>query len=299
MTPDSLAAVPGALKDADATAMLYAPIEDFLNSKFAPGLVTGAVRTVAMILRIGRVSGLCTSEVDSLLANRFSSEIARQVREHLWDWLLTGAAGPGEGLHNEADIDDHDDALIDIGDEPDLPASVPSLRVLPPPVTRESPPSIEAPPQNGEALDRWADRYGVRERLADRLPLEHLRNSYYGYALEGLPSTVREAMLATPSTIGVPKQLRSYMASQVVSMAKAYVHRAAQAVVIAHRRQDERAARSCQPDDPFLRRLEDLVRREHDRLAAEAKPRPAGTYLPGRIYLAADPPALTYKEWER
>ena len=297
MTPDSLAAVPGALKDADATAMLYAPIEDFLNSKFAPGLVTGAVRTVAMILRIGRVSGLCTSEVDSLLANRFSSEIARQVREHLWDWLLTGAAGPGEGLHNEADIDDHDDALIDIGDEPDLPASVPSLRVLPPPVTRESPPSIEAPPQNGEALDRWADRYGVRERLADRLPLEHLRNSYYGYALEGLPSTVREAMLATPSTIGVPKQLRSYMASQVVSMAKAYVHRAAQAVVIAHRRQDERAARSCQPDDPFLRRLEDLVRREHDRLAAEAKPRPAGTYLPGRIYLAADPPALTYKEW--
>ncbi|MGB8297701.1 MAG: hypothetical protein WCG85_19955 [Polyangia bacterium] len=46
-----------------------------------------------------------------------------------------------------------DDSFIDI-DEPDLPASVPSLRVLPAPVTRESPPSIEAPPQDGEVLDR-------------------------------------------------------------------------------------------------------------------------------------------------
>jgi hypothetical protein len=80
------------------------------------------------------------------------------------------------------DVTDDDD-FIDIGDEPAPSASVPSLRVLPPPVTRESPPSIEAPPQDGEALDRWADRYGVRERLGDRLPLEHLHDVYFEFAL--------------------------------------------------------------------------------------------------------------------
>jgi hypothetical protein len=66
----------------------------------------------------------------------------------------------------------------------------------PPGSLRESPPSIEAPPQDREALDRWADRYGVRDRRADRLPLEHMQNAHFGYALDGLPRVLDTASSA-------------------------------------------------------------------------------------------------------
>ena len=314
MIPNTLAAVPAALKVAGDMSMLDAPLDDFLRLKRPPNSMARAVETVAMILRVGQVSGLCTGEADSLLANRFSPEIARQVREHLWDWLLSRTAGPGPRL---ADVDsgpkdvlpeevddleddfcdedeDEPDSFIDIGDEPDAPSNVSVLRPLP--QARASLPNIEAPPKNAEELDRWAERCGVQDRLDDRIDLEYLRYSYYGFT-ERLPTTLREAILLTPAFIKAPRHYRDTLVFQVVDMAKAHLHRAAQAVAIAHFRQTERAARARSPDDAFVQRLEVLVRREHDRLASGAKPRPVGTFLPGRIHLTDDPPDLAYREW--
>ena len=271
-----------------------------------------------MILRIDRIVGLCTAEAESLLVNRFSPEIALQVRESLWDWLRSQAALPGPRLADAAsgsseveeeeeeddDYDDDDDydgnddevPAPFIGHDPASPISVHGLRPAAQP--RESLPAVEAPPQDGDALERWADRYGVRERLADRLDLEHVRHSYYGFTIAGLPATIREAVLVTQAGIKAPRYFRSTLASDLVGMAKSHLHRAAQTVAIARRRLTERAARALPLDDPYLLRFENLIRQQRDLLAAEVKPRPAGTYLPGRIYVNPDALVLTYREWD-
>ena len=323
MTPKSLAQIPAALEITGETSALDLSVGQFIESHWYSPRVVNAVRTVAGILRIDRLRNLCTDEAEGLLANRYSSGIARQVIDCLWKWLLTHAAGPGPRLADAAserngivphevetgdddgdeagydDGHDEDDAiLLHVGNEPDSSADAQHLHLLPPPKARESLPAVEAPPQNGEALDRWADRYGVKERLADQLDLDHLRRSHYGFAIPGLPGTIREAVLVTPASLTAPKYLRSTLASQLVGMAKSHLHRAAQAVAIAQKRQAERAARTRPLDDPFLLRFEDLVRRQRDLLSATAKPRPAGTFLPGRIYVSSDALALTYREWD-
>jgi superfamily II DNA or RNA helicase len=321
MRPTTLAAFPAALKAAGDTSTLDLPLKKFLGSSRPSNGAVRAVKTVAMILRIDRVSGLCTAEAESLLTNRFSPEIALQVRESLWDWLHSQAALPGPRLADAAsgsneveeekeeeddDDADHDDNNYDgndddasapfVGHDPASPISVHGLRPAAQP--RETLPAVEAPPQNGDALDRWADRYGVRDRLADRLDLEHVHHSYYGFTIEGLPATIREAVLVTQAGVKAPRYFRSTLASQLVGMAKSHLHRAAQAVAIARRRQTERAARARPLDDPYLLRFEKLIRQQRDLLAAEAKPRPVGTFLPGRIHVNSDALALTYREWE-
>jgi hypothetical protein len=307
MTPNTLASIPTALATAGDTATLDTPIDDFLRLNHHPRSVARAVQTVAMILRVDRINGLCSSEADNLLANRFSPEITRQVCKHLWGWLLSRVPGPGTRLADAEyesqdirydDVDDVDDD-DDLDDDDEMIDDIPSSLSVPRPfaLAHESLPNIEAPPKNGEALERWAEKYNVHDRLDDRLDLGYLRHSHYGSQLEGLPATLREAVVMTPTSITAPQHYRDTLVFQLVEMAKAHLHRAAQAVAIARRRQTERAARTRPTDDPFLQRLEALVRREHDRLAAKDKPRPEGTFLPGRIELAGDPPNLAYREW--
>ena len=300
MTPKTLAAIPSALDAAGDTSMLDLAIKDFVQSHWASHRVTGAVKTVASILRLGSIKGLCSSEVERLLTNRFSPGIARQVREDLWRWLHTK---PGQHLADDPidddPIDDDDglpDVLVDGDEEPDSLYGVQDAR--PTTQARERLPAIEAPPKNGEALDRWADKYDVRERLADRVAPEHRHTSYFGFTIEGLPATIREAALMTPDSIAAPWRYRSPLASRLEGMAKSYLHRAAQAVAIARQREAERRARTRPLDDPFLLRLEERVQKQRDGLAAGTEPRPAGTYLPGRIYVSSDEPALTYREWD-
>jgi superfamily II DNA or RNA helicase len=315
MRPTTLEAFPAALKADGDPSTLDLPLKKFLRSRQASRKAVRAVETVAMILRIDRVSGLCTAEAESLLTNRFSPEIALQVRESLWDWLRSQAALPGPRLAeaervpgrileevlddldlDEEDFDDHDDGpdpYVALG--PVLPMIVQNQGLAAQP---ESLPAVEAPPQNGDALERWADRYGVRDRLADRPNLEHLHHTYYGYEIEGLPATIREAVLVSQTGIKAPRYFRSPLASQLVGMAKSYLHRAAQGVAIARRRQTERAARARPLDDPFLLRFETVIQQQQNRLTAEVKPRPAGTFLPGRIYVNSDALALTYREWD-
>ncbi|HEX7508440.1 MAG TPA: hypothetical protein VF550_16815, partial [Polyangia bacterium] len=328
MTPKNLAAIPAALEVAGDTSALDLAIGEFIDSRWSSRRVAGAIATVARILRIGRVSGLCTSEAESLLTNRFSPDIARQVLEDLWDWLNAHAVGPGPRLadaRNERDVilhhevedrenaDDYDDdddndddddddddgpnLLATIGDEPDSPASIQGRHSATPLQPRESLPAIEAPPTDGTELASWVEKYGVKDRLADPLDLDHLHRSYYGFTIQGLPATIREAMLVTQTSITAPRLFRANLASEIAGMAKAYLHRAAQAVAFAHRRQTDREARTRPLDNPLLLRLEVLIRQQHDRLATENKPRAAGTFLPGRIFLSADPPALSYREW--
>ena len=313
MTPTTLAGIPAALKTTRAVEMLDLPLEDFVNSKALPRQVARAVEVAAMILRIERVSGLCTREAEGLLGNRAAPETARQVRDHLWRWLtFDGAATgsrladgpvvPGEALHNNVAADGEAAAETDDGDdiffhETDVVADLNALRPATTQQARETLPAVEAPPQNREALDRWAERYGVKDRLADRLDLEYLRTSYYGFTISGLPATIGAAVLATPASLAAPRHYRADLAVQIVGMAKAYLHRAAQALAIAHRRRTERAVRVHPVDDPFLLRLTELISQQHARLGTEAKPRPVGTFLPGRISLAGDSPSLTYREW--
>jgi superfamily II DNA or RNA helicase len=307
MTPNTLASIPAALATAGDTATLDTPIDDFLRLNRPPRSVARAVQTVTMILRVDRISGLCSSEADSLLTNRFSPEITRQVCKHLWGWLLSRVPGTGTRLADAEyepqdirydDVDDVDDD-DDLDDDDEMIDDIPSNLSVPRPfaLAHESLPNIEAPPKNGEALERWAEKYNVHDRLDDRLDLGYLRHSHYGSQLEGLPATLREAVVMTPTSITAPQHYRDTLVFQLVEMAKAHLHRAAQAVAIARRRQTERAARTRPTDDPFLQRLEALVRREHDRLAAKDKPRPEGTFLPGRIELTGDPPNLAYREW--
>ena len=319
MTPKNLAAIPAALEVAGDSSMLDLPIEDFIDAQEYPRKLASAVTTVAAILRIVDVRGLCTSEAESLLANRFPSEMARQVLEDLWGWLQAQAIGPGSRLadarntslpggpdndddndDNDDDDDDDDDDEIDafIRRDTETPAPMGGKSSTPNSPSRGSLPSIEAPPQEGEALDRWAERYGVTPRLADPLHLKNLHDSYYGITIEGLPSTIREAVLITADSIKAPRFFHATLFSQVVGTAKSHLHRAAQAVALAHLRQDSRAARSRPLDEPVLLRFEDVLRRHRDALAPEAKRRAAGTFLPGRIYVNAEALALTYREWD-
>jgi hypothetical protein len=228
MRPTTLAAFPAALKAAGDTSTLDLPLKKFLGSSRPSQRAVRAVETVAMILRIDRVSGLCTAEAESLLTNRFSPEIALQVREAMWDWLRSQAALPGPRLadaasgsneiEEEEDDDDDDDDDYDgddddvpapfIGHDPVSPIGVHGLRPASQP--RESLPAVEAPPQDGDALDRWADRYGVQERLADRLDLEHVHHSYYGFTIEGLPATIRDGGAGDPGRNQGPAILSFY-----------------------------------------------------------------------------------------
>ncbi len=317
MTPTTLAGIPAALKTTRAVAMLDLRIEDFLRSNRLPRQVARAVEIAAMILRIERVSNLCTSEAEGLLGNRAAPDIARQVRDHLWSWLTSNDAGAGShpveaaGVSGQAvnaaidadagaDDDDNDDGDDDDDIFTGKRVTLPDLKTQRPATTqqaREILPAVEAPPQVGEALDRWAERYGVKERLADRMDLEYLRTSNYGFTPNGLPATIGEAVLAKPVSLVAPRHYRADLTLQIVGMAKAYLHRAAQALAIVKRRQIERDASARPVDDPFVVRLEALIHQQYDRLATGAKPRPAGTFLPGRISLATDLPSLTYREW--
>jgi len=242
------------------------------------------------------VGGLCDKEVEGLLTNRYSADTARAVCTRLWQWMLSIE----EVFDDADDVGDHGDH-VDHGDDGARPAQlldVPSGSRVQPSTPRQGLPSIEAPPQDGEMLDLWAARYGVADRLADRIQIEPLLHRYYGLSSDGLPTTIRGAMLATAGQIRGSSYVRDNVASQLVSSAKAHLHRAAQAVAMARRRQDEHAARKRKPDDPLLLRLLDLVQRQRDSLAACAKPRPVGLYLPGRIYVEPSVPKLTYCEWQ-
>jgi hypothetical protein len=299
MIPTTLAAIPQALPFAEARDMLSAPLQEFLSSGGLAFPLIRAVRTVAMIRGIGSVSGLCNSEVEGLLVNRYSSDVARAVRTRLWEWLLS-SADDGEDFEDALEDEDFEDALDHASDVPgpeveilDGPAGPRALPLAP----RESLPAVEAPPCGGEMLDAWAERYQVRDRLADSMQLDRLLNIYYGPGPDGLPETVRDAVLIQPRQIRAPAHLRAAIASNLTMSAKAYLHRAAQAMTIARRRQAEHAARARKPNDPNLLRLTDLVRRQREALAAEAKARPAGTYLPGRIDLDPSVPKVTYCEW--
>jgi superfamily II DNA or RNA helicase len=293
MTPKNLAAIPSALEATGNTSMLDLAIKDFVQSHWSSHRVTGAVKTVAAILRIGSIKGLCSSEAERLLTNRFSPGVARQVREDLWRWLHIG---PDQRLADDDDDDYLPDLLVDSDEEAGSFYAIQGVRPTTRP--RERLPAIEAPPKNGEALDSWADRFNVRARLADRVAPEHRHTSYFGFTIEGLPATIREAALMTPDSIAAPWRYRTPLASRLEGMAKSYLHRAAQAVAIAHRREAELKARTRPLDDPFLLRLENLVQKQLDGLSAGTEPRAAGTYLPGRIYVSSDEPALTYREWD-
>ena len=292
MLPNTLAAIPVALPFRASKAGLDLPVEDFIRTSVLPPEAQTAVKTVAMILRLERVGELCGNEVESLLEDRFSREIARAVRIHLWDWLRS-FEDVGDDDVDEDGIGAHAAFESHVGNVgvPAVPSAVPtSLRV--------SLPAIDAPPTNASALDEWARRHDVKERLADRLNLEHFRQTYYGATLDGLPNTIGQAILVDPRQIRAPAYLRSQVASHFVTMAKAYLHRAAQAVAIAQRRQTERAARTRKPDDSVVLRFVELVQRERERAAEGAKPRPAGTFLPGQILVEPDPPTLIYREWQ-
>jgi len=296
MLPTSLSAVPSALPSAEARDILDLPVEDFLATGGLPEDLVRAVKAVVMIRRIDCVGGLCDKEVEGLLTNRYSADAARVVCARLWQWLLSFA---------DIYTKDEEDSDKDVGDlDPDddddeifSRAHPEGSRVLPP-TPYQSLPAIEAPPQNGELLDLWAVRYGVGDRLADRIPIEPLLHRYYGLRPDGLPATIREAVLLKAGQIRGSAYLQGNVASQLVSSAKAHLHRAAQAVAIIRRRQDEHTARKRRPDDPFLLRLLDTVQRQRDSLAVDAKPRPLGLYLPGRIYVDPGMPKLIYWEWQ-
>jgi len=283
MFPTSLSAIPAALSD--SRDILDLPVEDFLATAGLSADLFRAVKQVVMIRRIDRVGGLCDKEVEGLLTNRYSVGTARAVCTRLWQWMLS----------IEEVFDDVDD--VD-GVHPTSLLDVPAGARIQPSTPRLSPPSIEAPPQDGEMLDLWAARHGVAERLADRIQVEPLLHRYYGLSPAGLPTTIRGAVLAKAGQIrGAPYVLEN-VEFELVSSAKAHLHRAAQAVAMTRRRQEEHDARKRKPDDPLLLRLLDLAQRQRESLAVDAKPRPVGLFLPGRIYVEPSTPKLIYCEWD-
>lgn len=290
--PSSLAVIPASLSDAASRDLLDVPLTEFLATSGLSAVLRHAVTTVSTILRMRRVGDLCSDEAESLFQNRFSAGISVALRAHLWEWLVT-----------YADRDDPDDLLDEYeDDELDRGTFTPrALGVSASPVAlpgkREGLPAIEAPPVTSPALEQWCAAHKVGARLDDRIQVEALRSAY-GLRQDGLPETVREAARVTEDDLFGPAYYRSHAAAQLVSTAKAYLHRAAQAVALAERSSAERAGRAREPGDPSVLQFLQLVRRERDGLLAPAKPRPAGTYLPGRISLRPDPPALAYSEWQ-
>ena len=280
--------IPMALPVADPQPLLAMPLDGFLSSAILSSALRHAVRTVASIRAAKTVGAFCDSEVDGLLCNRFSPKVAEDVRLLLYDWLLSHA-------------DDHE--LDEIEDDFDSAEGTPAARTVDGlgesrvVQSRQSLPPIEAPPATADLLGEWAGRYGVRDRLADRIHTDQLLQTYYGLQREGLPETVGEAALVHPEQLRAPASARRGIASNLVSFAKAYLHRAAQAAAMASRQEAEHAARARMPGDPLLLQLMDLVQGQRSLLATDARPRPAGTYLPGRIYLDVDQLSLTYYEW--
>ena len=104
MLPTSLTAIPSALPLAEASEILDLPVEDFLATSALSADLIHAVKAVVMIRRIDRVGGLCDKEVEGLLTNRYSPDVARVVCLRMWQWLLSIE----DGAH-DVDRDDRDD----------------------------------------------------------------------------------------------------------------------------------------------------------------------------------------------
>jgi superfamily II DNA or RNA helicase len=288
MVPKTLVMIPMMVRVADPRPLLAMPLDDFLSSGFMSSAERKAATAVAQDRGALTVGAFCDAEVDALLCSRFSPRVAESIRSHLCDWLQTCVAE----LDDLDELDETEDPAEVSGDGRGA-ASTPRPESSPRPTL----PAIEAPPVTVSGLYDWADRHGVRERLGDRIKTDMLLRSYYGLGRESLPQTVGEAALITSKQIRGPAYVRASVASELVSFAKEYLHRAAQAVAMAGRSDEERAGRARPPEDPLLRRLFELVRRQRDALAVDQEPRPAGTYLPGRIVLEPSQLALAYFEW--
>ncbi|MGD0835502.1 MAG: DEAD/DEAH box helicase [Polyangia bacterium] len=296
--PTSFAAIPAALHVDSQEFLLSAPVAEFLVG--LPSAVRHVVKVVSSILRCRQVRDLCREEAEVLVANRFSSEVAANVRDHLWNWLSDSPpAGRPDDPNDPDDFDDLDD-FDDFDD--DEPATGLAKIAIPVPergrlaAETTASPSILAPPTEIKALEAWCERHGVSERLGDPYPSTSADN-FYGFPPQQLPRTVRDAVLVTAKTVAAPRFFRAELAEHLVSSAKAYLHRAAHVLASMTHLQAERTARARLPSDPNLLRFLQLVRDRRDQVAAQCPLRPAGTFLPGRITLQADPPDLGYREW--
>ncbi len=296
MKTKSLASLPNVLRDADAKAKLERPVGDFLNDAALSQPIQKALKTVASILRLRDVRGLCSAEAEAVISNRFSPQVADFTYDRLLQWLHLPAhdgarlvPNPEDEPPEDADWDALDDDRSDDGTGT-LPVPAPAS---PRPATDTIPP----PPHGREALECWAEMYDVKERLNDRLNPTYVRTIYSGVR-QDLPATVREAALATPETISAPSGLRAYLASQVATAAANHLHQAALAVAFARRRQREREGRARTIDDANLQRLEELLKKERAAQLASTQPCPPHVFQVGSVVLQMDPPSLLCKEWE-
>lgn len=295
MRRKSLAALPAAVKSAPAVAKLQAPITDFVADVYLTKAAVKAVRTAIAILRPRIVYDLCTSESDSIIANRFSNQMVDLVYDQLWEWLhLSPSDGPRRTGNPDDEVDEWiEDALDDEGTppvEPEIPAK-------PQPISTPAT-SVSQPPQRREALDCWAEMYEVTDRLQDPMTASLMRTSYPVGFMQCLPPTVGEAAVITPEAVSAPSGLRAYFASEIASTAKAYLYQAALAKGFARQRRSQRGEQERVIDDPHLRRFIELLEKERQAQNLSYEPCLPHVFQVADVQLRSDPPSLVCMEWQ-
>jgi superfamily II DNA or RNA helicase len=161
----------------------------------------------------------------------------------------------------------------------------------------------QVPIDRGELL-RWAERYGVTERLSD--PATVLAQTLYmgdPWTQQTLES--RSILdLFSLSTAPLPKsaaqrwqaRMRAQQADTIVIAARRYLHEIAQirAAVASHR--EALARRAQPPSEPALFALAARIQAARDELAARVPDRALGTYLPTQPAVEEAPLRIEYAE---
>jgi superfamily II DNA or RNA helicase len=162
------------------------------------------------------------------------------------------------------------------------------------------PAQIPPPPEDRTALEVWASRHGVLERLTD--PASALVPRIYSDLRHLVHPDDRVEDFLWPDWIGSRGRERRAVRAQpwvqraLADSARSYLLDAARATgaVLASRRAF--AARAQPPTEPPLLALLERLESARAAIGAHVTPRPLGTYLPSGIQLAMAPIRLVYGE---
>jgi len=282
MDPKSLDRIPAEARALGIVHPLSLGVGRFLKEASLVRTYASAVATVSAILRCSTIADLCSPEAARLLENRYSPFLAGEICASLWRWITSSRSRSGD-----AEPDDVDD---DIFDDVEIDRSTPTQG-------QPQPSGPDPVPIAPAEIVVWAKRNGIEEHLDHPLPEWALPYSVRWEMRSVAAVPIRQILapgFSLPKFAGSTFMRRRATAVLVDAAAK-HLERFADFARSQRERLAERAARACTPKDPLVANLARTMAELHASLAP-VPARPAGSFLPDRVVVVADPPSLVYDE---